>query len=199
MRVLLSCSELTLQLSIHRPSWLARHNSLGPLGTAPCHPRPAESIAGGSQDALLCLKRPANHWGDWENYDKLVPLLVQRERQRDLRQRRQQHHDRDCERSFFHADEVAAELPGPSNDTSPLSIEVFFAADDKLTNGRKGASWFDNCWTHEKCQGYITYRSEVVEGQTHESLIDPDKIGGPIEKVFMRVARLWSERSSASE
>ncbi|KAI9820033.1 MAG: hypothetical protein M1827_006604 [Pycnora praestabilis] len=40
----------------------------------------AESTEGCSQEALLCLKRGKNHlWGEWEDYDKYVPLLAEQE------------------------------------------------------------------------------------------------------------------------
>uniref|UniRef100_L2GJM2 Interferon-induced gtp-binding protein mx2 n=1 Tax=Colletotrichum fructicola (strain Nara gc5) TaxID=1213859 RepID=L2GJM2_COLFN len=43
----------------------------------------AESVQGLGQDAVLLLKRDGNEmfWGEWEDYDKLVPLLAQQERE----------------------------------------------------------------------------------------------------------------------
>ena len=126
----------------------------------------AEGVAGGSQEALLCLKRPENNWGFWENYDALVPLLVNNEK-------------------------LFVENQGRSLNAirRPLRIDAIFAQNDKLTNGKKGAAWFDNCWKSDICRNTIDYRSETVLGQSHESVIDPDLIEGPMEKIFMLVAK----------
>ncbi|KAH0423970.1 interferon-induced gtp-binding protein mx2 [Colletotrichum camelliae] len=43
----------------------------------------AESVQGLGQDAVLLLKRDGNEgfWGEWGDYDKLVPILAQQERE----------------------------------------------------------------------------------------------------------------------
>ena len=126
----------------------------------------AEGLSGGSQDALLCLKRPKNYWGTWNNYDTLVPRLVASEKTWRGKQ-----------------------TSSVTQKTKNLRVDVFYAANDKLTNGKKGAAWFDTCWNEEERDGVIDFASEIVDGQSHESVIDPDLIEGPIEKVFMLVAR----------
>ena len=127
----------------------------------------AEGISGGSQEALLCLKRPTNHWGSWENYDKVVPLLAANE-------------------------EVFVSLRDgfeSSGSRQNLRVDIFYAENDKLTNGKRGSTWFDKCWSEEFRGRYIDVNSLPVAGQSHESLIDPDIVGGPIEGVFMEIAK----------
>ena len=129
----------------------------------------AECISGGSQEALLCLKRPVNHWGAWDNYDKVVPLLA-------------------------HNEKLFASLGdtlGSSRPRRNLCVDVFYAEHDKLTNGQKGSGWFDQCWNKEARGQFIDYMSGDVLGQTHETVIDPDLVGGPIEYIFMKVAKLF--------
>ena len=126
-----------------------------------------EGISGGSQEALLCLKRPVNHWGSWGNYDRLVPLLAANE------------------------DVVAALADGldPSRTRQNLKVDVFYAENDKLTNGKRGAAWFDKCWREEARGSLIDFSSRTVNAQNHESVIDPDLMGGPVEAIFMLVAK----------
>ena len=124
----------------------------------------AEGVSGASQEALLCLKRPISHWGSWENYDTLVPILVDSEHL--LRERQD----------------------WSSRSRNNLQIDVFYAENDKLTNGRKGAAWFDQCWREELRQGVIDFKSTIVPNESHDSVIDPDLIGGPIERIFMQIA-----------
>lgn len=127
----------------------------------------AEGISGGAQDALLCLKRPANHWGPWNNYDKVAPILAANEE------------------VFVALGDGFDSLKTRQN----LRIDVFYAEYDKLTNGKKGAAWFDKCWNEEARGKYIDFHSLPVTGQTHESVIDPDLVGGPIEGIFMKIAK----------
>ena len=136
----------------------------------------SECISGGSQEALLCLKRPVNHWGSWDNYDKVVPLLASNEK-------------------LFVA---LKETFGPSRSRRNLCVDVFYAENDKLTNGQKGSAWFDQCWNAEARGELIDYTSGDVVGQTHESVIDPDLVGGPIEYVFMKVAKLFQASREAT-
>lgn len=124
----------------------------------------AEDISGGSQEALLCLKRPRNYWGFWSNFDTAAQVVADNERYR-------------CRRR------------GPHSRRENLRVEVFYAQNDRLTNGKKGATWFDNCWREDIRQGVIDFYSEIVPGQNHESILDPDLIGGPIEKIFLSVAK----------
>ena len=127
----------------------------------------AEGISGGSQEALLCLKRPMNHWGSWDNYDKVVSLLAANE-------------------------EVFVSLRDgfdPSRSRQNLRVDVFYAQNDKLTNGKKGSVWFDKCWNENTRGKNIDFHSLSVAGQNHESVIDPDLVGGPIEGVFMEIAK----------
>ena len=136
----------------------------------------AEGISGGSQDALLCLKRPVNHWGSWGNYDKIVPLLAAHE-------------------------EVFVSLKDgfePSQTRQNLRVDVFYPENDKLTNGKKGAAWFDNCWKEDIRGRFIDFHSLPVAGQTHESVIDPDLVGGPIEGIFMKIAKQFKENGEST-
>ena len=136
----------------------------------------AECISGGSQEALLCLKRPMNYWGMWDNYDKVVPLLA-------------------------HNEKLFASLSdtlGSSRPRRNLCVDVFYAENDKLTNGQKGSGWFDECWNKEARGDLIDYMSGDVLGQTHETVIDPDLVGGPIEYIFMKVAKLFQASREAT-
>lgn len=63
-----------------------------------------------------------------------------------------------------------------------LRMAVFYAKNDRLTNGQKGATWFDQCWREQVRQGLIDYRSEMIDGRNHESLIDPDLYRGADRK-----------------
>ena len=136
----------------------------------------AEGISGGSQEALLCLKRPANHWGSWNNYNKLVPLLAATE-------------------------EVFVSLADgfePLRARQNLCIDVFYAENDRLTNGKKGAAWFDKCWNETARGKHIDFHSLQISDQSHESIIDPDLVGGPIEGVFMKIAKQFKVNGEAS-
>lgn len=136
----------------------------------------AEGISGGSQEALLCLKRPANHWGSWGNYDKLVPQLAAQEE------------------AFLALQDGFEQSKSRQN----LRVDVFYPENDKLTNGKKGAAWFDNCWKEEARGKNIDLHCLPVAGQNHESVIDPDLVGGPIEGIFMKIAKQFKENGEAT-
>ena len=79
----------------------------------------------------------------------------------------------------------------PSGSRQNLRVDVFYAENDKLTNGKKGSTWFDKSWNEEARGKYIDFHSLLVAGQNHESVIDPDLGGGPIEGIFMEIAKLF--------
>ena len=127
----------------------------------------AENIAGASQEALLCLKRPKNHWGVWENHDKLVPLLAQNEKNRPRSR-------------------------NAGGKQSNLHVEVFHAENDRLTNKEAGAKWFDECWDVEVRGGVIDYQSHTVLGKDHEGIIEGRVGEGPINDIFTKIAKLFA-------
>ena len=129
----------------------------------------AEDISGGSQEGLLCLKRPQNYWGEWKNYDKFTPMLAA------------------SEKKFRHD----SGLNGCEQ--AKLRVEVFYAEHDSMINGRTGSEWFDKCWSEDARAGVIDYHSQTVPGKNHESIILGKVSKGPIHDVFTEVAALFAE------
>lgn len=102
----------------------------------------SESMGGMSADAQLFLgKVPWCSPGMvWSDIDHFVPLLSRILKEDD----RLQNH-------------------------VTLRIDVFHAEHDNMV-GRKGAQWFDNCWSkHPSYQ----YSSEIIAGTDHDYLLDP--------------------------
>ncbi|KAI0385253.1 Alpha/Beta hydrolase protein [Hypomontagnella monticulosa] len=106
-----------------------------------------EDIRGISQDALLLLKRDEypGCWGTWGDWDKLVPLLAQAEKER---------------RS---ADSPTA---------PPLRVHVFFAETDMMIGTTVARNWLDNCWKPEQRGDAIEYSSEVIPKTNHDNILD---------------------------
>ncbi|KAJ8121523.1 hypothetical protein ONZ43_g2044 [Nemania bipapillata] len=105
-----------------------------------------EGVRGVSQDALMLLKRDEypGCWGTWGDYDTLVPLLAQAERER------------------------RAADPG----AAPLKVRVFFAESDRMIGTALAPGWLDNCWRPEQRGEDIEYSSATVPKTTHDSILD---------------------------
>lgn len=104
----------------------------------------AENIEGAGQDSLLCLKRGRGTWGDWDDYDELVPKLAK-----------------------------AAETVSGQTEMGKLKVQVFFAESDRMIE-KKGAAWFDACWVEERRGLRINYESPTIAGTNHESICNSE-------------------------
>ena len=141
-----------------------------------------ESIDGASQEVLLCLQKGTNLWGQWKDYDDLLPLIRANESQA---------------RSSPVGEEKSA--------TKRLRLQCFFASDDELV-GTKGQKWFESVWKfslqateEEEGQdrregedegeenGWINFRSEVVPESNHNSLLPVER--GGIGEVLKYISR----------
>ncbi|KAI0871347.1 hypothetical protein GGS24DRAFT_471848 [Hypoxylon argillaceum] len=116
-----------------------------------------EEVRGVSQDALLLLKRDEypGCWGAWGDYDKLVPLLAQAERER------------------------RAADPG---NASPLRVRVFFAESDRMIGTTQAQGWLNSCWRAEQRGDDIEYSSATVPKTNHDSIIELRY--GVIQQIF---------------
>ncbi|KAI2637753.1 hypothetical protein GGS26DRAFT_588123 [Hypomontagnella submonticulosa] len=106
-----------------------------------------EDVRGISQDALLLLKRDEypGCWGTWGDYDTLVPLLAQAEKERRT------------------ADSITV---------SPLRVHVFFAESDMMIGTTVARAWLDHCWRLEQRGDAIEYSSVVIPKTTHDNILD---------------------------
>ncbi|KAI1324109.1 Alpha/Beta hydrolase protein [Xylariaceae sp. FL0255] len=120
-----------------------------------------ESVKGISQDALMLLKREQfpGCWGIWTDYDTLLPLLAEKERQR-------------CSTC--------------SGDAPKLKVRVFFAESDHMIGTSSAPEWLDNCWRPERCGDGIDYTSTFVPRTTHDSILDLRF--GVIERILREMA-----------
>ncbi|KAI0438926.1 hypothetical protein F4803DRAFT_71417 [Xylaria telfairii] len=105
-----------------------------------------EDMQGLGQDALLLLKRDEHPgcWGSWGDYDSLVPLLAQLERER-------------CSAN-----------PGAAR---PLRVAIYFAESDIMIGASAGPAWFDHCWRAEQRDDSINYSSTTIAGTNHDNLL----------------------------
>ncbi|KAI3331672.1 hypothetical protein HD806DRAFT_478014 [Xylariaceae sp. AK1471] len=122
-----------------------------------------EDVRGISHDALLLLKRDEypGCWGTWGDYDTLVPMLAQAERQR---------------------------RTTDSSTASPLRVHVFFAESDRMIGTTVAPVWLDNCWRSEQRGDGIDYRSVTIPKTTHDNILDLRY--GVVENIFQEVAEL---------
>ena len=105
-----------------------------------------EDMQGLGQDALLLLKREEypGCWGSWGDYDSLVPLLAQLERER-------------CRAN-------------PSAATT-LRVAVYFAESDIMIGTSAGPTWFDHCWRAEQRGDCINYSSTTIARANHDDIL----------------------------
>ncbi|KAI0100799.1 Alpha/Beta hydrolase protein [Nemania sp. FL0031] len=126
------------------PDTVAREESASP---ALLQRITSESVQGVGQDVLMLLKRDEypGCWGSWGDYDTLVPLLAQAERER---------------------------RAVDSSIVLPLRVRVFFAESDNIIGTAAAPSWLDNCWRSEQCGQDINYSSATIPKTTHDTLLD---------------------------
>ena len=119
-----------------------------------------EDMQGLGQDALLLLKREEypGCWGSWGDYDSLVPLLAQLERER-------------CS-----AD--------PSS-TTPLQVDFYFAESDIMIGTTAGPAWFDHCWRPEQRGNCINYSRTTIARTNHDNILALRY--GAIERIFQDI------------
>ncbi|KAI0403210.1 hypothetical protein F4802DRAFT_599351 [Xylaria palmicola] len=134
------------------------------LFTELLHRMNSEDTQGLGQDALLLLKREdyPGCWGSWGDYDALVPMLAQVERER-------------CS-----AD------PGSAGAThAPLRVSVYFAESDLMIGTTTGPAWFDHCWRPEQRGDGISYSSTTVAGTNHDNILSLRY--GVVERIFQDI------------
>ncbi|KAI1265003.1 Alpha/Beta hydrolase protein [Xylariaceae sp. FL1019] len=122
----------------------------------------AENAQGVSQDILLLLKRDDHPgcWGSWGDYDRLVPMLAEVERNRQP----------------------------TSSDTGhkPLQVRVFFAEADHMIGTTVALTWFNNCWNPEQRGDRIDYSREVVPRTNHDNILELRY--GVVESIFRDIS-----------
>jgi hypothetical protein len=111
----------------------------------------AEECEGASQEALLCLKKGNKLWGEWENYDKAVPMLARNE-----------------------AERVSARSNEESDTAEKLLVHVLFASYDERI-GKKGKAFFEFCWSETMRGEYIDYEGIVFPDTSHDGVCNPEK------------------------
>lgn len=110
-----------------------------------------EQVDGASEDALLCLKKGDNLWGEWENYDKAVPLIAKNE-----------------------AERVASLKNAGKYSQEKLLVHVMFAESDTFT-GKKGQEFFESCWNKKMRGEHIDFEGMVFPDTDHNGVCNPDK------------------------
>ncbi|OTB00026.1 hypothetical protein M426DRAFT_245027 [Hypoxylon sp. CI-4A] len=121
----------------------------------------SEGMQGLGQDALLLLKREdyPGCWGSWGDYDTLVPMLAQVERER-------------CGASS-------------SATHAPLRVSVYFAESDHMIGTTTGPAWFDHCWRPEQRGDGISYSSTTIAGANHDNILSLRY--GVLERIFQDI------------
>lgn len=124
----------------------------------------SEDMQGLGQDALLLLKREdyPGCWGSWGDYDALVPMLAQVERER-------------CGAYSGLADATHA----------PLRISVYFAESDLMIGTTAGPAWFDHCWRPEQRGDGISYSSTTIANTNHDNILSLRY--GVVERIFQDI------------
>jgi len=111
----------------------------------------AENIYGVSTDAMVLMQKDGDGqstaslgWGDWGDYDGLVPRLAEQLRARGF---------------------------GGSDNRLRLRVDMFYAESDIMVGdgGTKGPKWFDALWTDTDV---FDYRSTTTEGTNHDEIWD---------------------------
>jgi hypothetical protein len=123
----------------------------------------AEEVGGASQEALLCLKKGNKIWGEWENYDKAVPILARNE-----------------------AERAASRGNAESNVPEKLLVHVLFASYDERI-GKKGKAFFESCWAENMRGEHIDYEGIVFPDTSHDGVCNPEK--GCFGRFFEEVAK----------
>ncbi|KAI1813064.1 hypothetical protein GGS20DRAFT_498867 [Poronia punctata] len=115
-----------------------------------------EDMRGLGQDALLLLKRDEypGCWGEWGDYDTLVPMLARREERTNRN----------------------------NNNNKPLQVSVYFAEADHMIGTVTGPEWFEDCWSADKRGDCINYTSCVIPKSDHDSILAARY--GVMERVF---------------
>ncbi len=122
-----------------------------------------EEVEGASQEALLCLKKGIKLWGEWENYDKAVPMLAKNEAQR-----------------------VTSRKEPEADKPEKLLVHVFFASYDERI-GRKGKEFFESCWSENMRGEHIDYEGIVFPDTSHDGVCNPEK--GCFGRFFEEMAK----------
>lgn len=119
-------------------------------------------IEGGSDEALLCLKKGGKDiWGVTENYEEFASEMGK------------------SWKAFRENEE--------GGKTGSLKVEAYFAEDDMMS-GKKGQEYFEHCFGGGRCGDSIAYESSTIEGTDHESLLHP--VYGPLGKIFETIANM---------
>lgn len=124
----------------------------------------AESMAGGNDEARLCLKSNGEGLvGVCENYERYVEVLRDQEKNR------------------------------MGQDGEPkLKVSLHFAESDALI-GKGGKEYFEKCWKQEGVGEVIEVRSTEHAGTNHESVLVDFKMGA-LKSVFEAVATAHQQR-----
>ncbi|KAI0435278.1 hypothetical protein F5Y09DRAFT_293535 [Xylaria sp. FL1042] len=120
-----------------------------------------EDVRGISEDALLLVKREEypGCWGIWNDYNTLVPLLAQAERER---------------------------RTTDSNPVSQLKVRVFFAESDHMIGTTVAQTWLNNCWRPEQRGPAIDYTSVIIPKTNHDNILNLRF--GVVEQIFRELA-----------
>lgn len=104
----------------------------------------AENVGGASHEALICLRKGSNTWGDWGDIDEAILEIAKNERTRNM----------------------SPSIPGGGK----LQFHIYFAEHDEMI-GKGGQKWLQSCFTQDGIAEYIRFESEVVPGTDHNDVL----------------------------
>ena len=116
----------------------------------------SEHVSGGSDEAMICVKRGVSNgssWGLFEDYDEAAMQIATQESRR----------------------QPEEPLTTPIQ-AAPrkLRVRAFYGESDALI-GIRGGEWFDYCWNQKGIADSIDFESRFIPGVTHDGIADPEK------------------------
>ncbi|MCJ1308934.1 hypothetical protein MMC25_002589 [Agyrium rufum] len=124
-----------------------------------------EATSGGSEEAMLCMKRGIEgreKWGLFEDYDEAVRKLVEQEK--------------------------AARREGENNEShAKLEVRACYGSSDAMI-GKTGAEWFEHCWQQDGRESVVDFRSEYWDCG-HDNVLDSEK--GYMHQMFGDISARW--------
>lgn len=169
----------------------------------------AESTQGGTEDAILCLKRGAHvSWGYFEDFDDAIPRVCAAEVARGTERPQtstiatETGREQSAIKSHAAATEDANASAGEDSQNDRLRVDIYFA-DSDFFSGTKGRVWMDALWRRSRATAGgegaasatgndisgVIYNSTVVEGSDHDSIAEPRF--GVVDGILADVRRLW--------
>ena len=131
----------------------------------------SENVSGGSDEAMICLKRGGKEgpsWGLFEDYDEAAMKITTQE-----------------SRKPPETPSTAATEIVPRK----LHVKAVYGESDAMI-GIKGGQWFDYCWKQQGISDSVDFESTFVPGLTHEGIADPEK--AILHNVLRNIVDNWN-------